>query len=472
VTSAHPSPERPTESRTTIAIIGGGFSGAAVAYHLAVGPKADRADILVFEPREAIGKGLAYDTADPAHRINVPAARMSLLPDEPDHFAQWLEAHDALSGDEQARRPDGSVFPRRSVFGDYVRSNLQPFLQNSSIRHVRSTVQEVHKKDERWHVTGSDGGKTIADILVIATTHPSPTPPARLAEALANHPRFIADPTKTGALGGVRADDRVLVVGNGLTSADVIASLKYQSHRGPILALSRRGLRSRGHAPFPQEPFGDFLSTPPETASALLACIRATIRAAGKEGLTWHPVLDQVRAQGSTIWKGLPTTERRRIVRHLRAHWDVHRFRVAPQVENVLDQAIAEGRLEILAAAITGVRTDGEVIDISIRPRHTAVPVNRQFDAVVVTTGPAHGQVLSSQRWLRQLAEEDHLHVDPTGLGLACNERSEALAGDLAPDSSLFIAGPLARGHFGELMGLPQVSEHAVLVAKRISERL
>ncbi len=196
-----------------------------------------------------------------------------------------------------------------------------------------------------------------------------------------------------------------------------------------------------------------------------------TVAAAKADGLTWHAVLDQVRTQGRGIWQSLPLRERQRIVRHLRVYWDVHRFRIAPQVEQALDDAIAEGRLHIIAASILDAHRNGDLLEVAYRPRREAAQT-RQFDAVVVTTGPAHGAILSSQSWLSQMAKAGRLAMDPTRLGFACNGAAQALDSHGNPDPSLLIAGPLARGHFGELMGFPQVSEHAELVACSVSEAL
>lgn len=47
-----------------------------------------------------------------------------------------------------------------------------------------------------------------------------------------------------------------------------------------------------------------------------------------------------------------------------------------------------------------------------------------------------------------------------------------ALGTDGPANRSLFIAGPLARGTVGDLMGLPQVTEHAVFVAREVEALL
>ncbi|WP_245410785.1 FAD/NAD(P)-binding protein [Rhizobium sp. JAB6] len=458
-----------TRDVPVVVIIGGGVSGTGVAFHLLQRQSLQAGQVFIFEPRERLGAGLAYDTQDAAHRINVPAARMSLLPDDIEHFQRWMLENNALADDDAAIAADGNLFPRRSVFGNYINSMIRPFVESGRLRHVRQSVERVQRMGGRWAVTGADGANVDADILVIATSHPSPLPPQLLRDALADHPRFVPDPARPDALAAIRADDRVLVVGNGLTSADVIASLEHRGHKGPLTAISRRGLRSRGHAAVKQEPLGDFASQPSKTAVELLRSVRAAIRQAEGKGLSWHAVIDQIRTQGRQIWQALPTEERRRLVRHLRPFWDVHRFRIAPQVEAVSERALANGRLEVLAASVAEVGVADDVIDCRLRLSRSKRFVRRQFDAVVVTTGPGHRGILQSQAWIDQLSQAGYLALDPTRLGFSCDTQSRALADDGTVIPSLFISGPLARGTFGELMGLPEVVEHAVLVADQVA---
>jgi uncharacterized NAD(P)/FAD-binding protein YdhS len=458
-----------TRRRPLVAIIGGGISGAGVAYHLALAGRDRPPAITVFEPRAELGRGLAYDTNDPAHRINVPAARMSLVPEHPGDFLEWIELNDAIADDPAARRVDGAIFPRRELFGRYVASALSPLVETGAVRHRRAVVTDVERDGAFWRISDSQGGQTFADYLVIATSHPSPSPPAALL-ALAGHPKFVADSTVPGALDTIDPDDRLLVVGNGLTAADVVASLEITGHRGPVTSISRRGLRSRGHPAVAQDPFGAF-ETVPESATQLLRLLRRTISEAEQAGLTWHAVLDQVRGHGHAIWRALPVSERRRIVRHLRPFWDVHRFRIAPQVEEVLDRAVAKGRMEVLAASVASIRREGDDIGVVLRQRNGGL-LERVYDAVVAATGPAHGGILNSQPWLAKLRDLGHLGLDPTGLGIACNLSSEALAADGRPEPTLLISGPLARGAFGELMGLPQITEHAAFVASELDRKV
>ncbi len=457
------------ETIPVVAIVGGGVSGAAVAYHLAGTGLFGKQQIVLFEPRALLGAGLAYDTVEPAHRINVPSTRMSLFPDDPEHFQRWIDENAALADDPDALAVSGALYPRRGLFGRYMNAMIQPLVESGAICHVRERVLSADRLNDRWHLMGEGGYVVDADMLVIATSHPAPSAPEPLASILGRNPRFVADPTRHGALDPIGIDDRVLIVGNGLTSADVVAALGLRGHRGPITAVSRRGLRSRGHPLVPQDPFGDFTSDPVQTASGLLKRVRAAIRDAGREGLSWHAVIDQVRGHGEALWRGLPVEERRRIARHLRPFWDVHRFRVAPQVEAASEAAIADGRMTVLAGSVADVTVDGDGIRCVLRLGRSRQRVERYFDSVVVTTGPGHGGILRSQSFLAGLAKTGYLVNDPTGLGLDCNANSQAIGASGTATESLFISGPLARGTFGELMGLPQVTEHAVFVASGVA---
>ncbi|PYD61417.1 FAD/NAD(P)-binding protein [Gluconacetobacter entanii] len=440
-----------------VAIIGGGFSGAALAWHLA------RANmpalrITVFEPRPTLGAGLAYGTTDPHHRVNAPAARMSLDTDNQHDFMDWIIQTGAVAGDDAAWRPDGACFPARAVFGRYVADRLAPLLAGGAITHHRAIVQAAYRRgDNRWVLSCGDGTVTEADIVVIATSHPPPRPPAPLRGLALRpgvHPVLVANPWDHGALDDIRATDRVLVVGTGLSMADAVATLNARGHRGPVLAISRRGQRSRGHAPHKVEAFGAFTTPPARTARAVLRRVRDTLRASAEQ--PWQAVFDRLREQAADIWAALPLVERRRLIRHLRPFWDTHRFRISPPTEDIMSARHRAGLLEFMAARLTQVTVEGEAFRVTLRHRNGhARPA--AFDAIITTTGPAHGDIITAQPFLSGLAAAGMVEMDPTGLGLHVDALGRACVG-LRHEATLFVAGPLARGRFGELMGLPEVS--------------
>ncbi len=451
-----------------IAIIGGGFTGAAVAYHLDRQITDVTPQIIVIEPRFSLGGGLAYSTTDTAHRLNVPSVRMSLDPDEPSQFENWLAASDALADDPEASLPDGRSFPRRSVFARYMREQLAPAASDGRIVHKRAKVIRALKSGERYRLHLSTGETIDADLIVIATTHPPPSPPAIFQNALAGDPRFIADATLPNALQAISADDHVLIVGTGLTMADIVASLEQRGHRGSITAISRRGQISAEHPHPPVAGFGDFLQEPSQTARKLVRFVRVMVKEAATHDLPWQSVFDALRYQGRGIWAALDTTERRRLVRHLRPFWDSRRFRVAPQVRKVLERRQREGTFEVIAGSIRSIGIEESAIVTSIRPRRRNESVTRHVDAVVIATGPGHRDILDAEPYLGWLERGGLVRLDAVGLGLDTDQRGHAVGRNGVVQESLLIAGPLARGTFGELMGLPEVARYAVDIAKEI----
>lgn len=458
-------------TRPRIVIIGGGVSGAATAWNISRS-KVD-AEVVVVEPREKLGQGLAYSAADPAHRINVPAAKMSIDPDSPSHFMDWLASPRGPVLDPASVTPNGDFFPPRAVFGAYMADCLAPLLDGGAIRHVRDEAVSVTRDltGESYVIELADNAALRADIVVIASSHPAPDLPVGLL-ALAGSDRIIANPYETDLILAIGATERVLIVGSGLTSADVIASLDRRGFWGQVHTVSRHGYRSQGHGTVTRECEEDFARTAAQGVTALLRHVRRAVADDAARGQSWHAVFDGLRADGARIWDNLDQPSRARLVRHLRALWDVHRFRVAPQVQEVIERWTRRGILSHQAARLVSAVETERGIGVTFRPRGSATVETRQFDRIVVTTGPAHGSILRKTPALSALADEGLIAAHPLGLGLAVTNGCRAIGSTGTVSESLFVAGPLARGGVGELMGLPEVTRHAQLVAGLIARQL
>ena len=451
-------------SQQQIVIIGGGFTGTALAIHLARAGQAGLR-VTVIEPRPQLAQGVAYGTADPAHRINVPAARMQLAGDEEGAFDRDYRASPAFTADPEALWDDGSVYPQRGEFGRWVNAQFVHQQQHSPVQlsHLRDSAVAF----KEGVVTTASGQQIRADQVVLAISHPPPELPT-LLKPLQDHPGLIANPWQRDALAQIAPDDRVAIIGSGLTMSDVVASLHSQQHRGAITVFSRRGQLPRANLSGSDATCTlDYSQPQPASARGWLHRMRQEVKQAAAKNLPWQLVLDDIRRNGQRIWQSLPLHEQQRFLQHLRPWWDVHRYRIAPQVSQILSQQQASGQLTLLAARLVAADAVGNRLRLTLRPRG-AQPEALEVDRVIVTTGPAHNALLNSNALLRQLHGDGVIQPDPLALGIHVNVLSQTLnaQGDVNPH--LYVAGPAARGRFGELMGLPQVAEHAEFVARQL----
>ena len=219
-----------------VAIVGGGFTGAVFAIHLS--RMAGRPlDIAIVEPRGRLGHGLAYDTADPDHRLNAPLEVHFIYPDAPDHLRDWYAGHGGATRDPEARAADGNVYLRRREFGCYVEEQLRTHVagnpSGSTIRHLRSRALAARRTSSGYRLTLDDGREVSAGLTVLAAGYDRPNAPPPFDVAISDRPGFLGDPWDTARLLEIPVDARVLLLGMAQTASDVIAVLLRSGHRGP-----------------------------------------------------------------------------------------------------------------------------------------------------------------------------------------------------------------------------------------------
>ena len=469
----------PPSTSARILIVGGGFSGATAAVQLARRSPRPLAITLV-EPRPRVGPGLAYSAVDPDHRLNGPVATHTIDPEDPGHLLRWCEATGVLQRDPGAFSATGKPFLRRRDFGDYLAAAVHEHaLHNASgsrITHRQALAIGARLADGPETGTAAapvelqlDDGSTLpGDLLIIATGNPRPRLRPPFDARLAGHAQVWADPLDPSHPLQVPTDARVLVVGSGLTSLDLISTLLRQGHTGPIEVLSRRGLRPRPQSPDPVLAPGavapralDLINQPDvpawlrgasPTARGWTRAVRERIAIGLARGETWHAGFDELRNVVWRAWPLLPPAEKRRFLQRLRTWYDMHRFRAPPMTDARVREAEARGQVRFRGARVQSVSA---APDSTLRARWTDADgaQERTFDAAINCTGLDAAAQVADNPLLASLMARGQLQVDPAGIGFAVDPQGRALGRDGLPKSRLRVIGPPTAGTFGDPLG-------------------
>jgi uncharacterized NAD(P)/FAD-binding protein YdhS len=438
-------------------IIGGGASGVLLAHQLLRNPASDFR-VTVIEKRPDIGRGLAYHTGNPEHVLNVRAANMSALPDDPEHFWRWLSA----PGTDRPLCPDPYCFVPRRIYGDYIASLIEPLMSGGRAGRDLTIVQgecaAVSESATGVTATLADGTRHGADVAILATGHDT------AISRLACHAPSWTPPSAAGVDRGAP----VLILGTGLTMVDYVLSLLFDGHQGPIVAMSRRGLLSKAHLrvdPMRIEeaevPFG--------TSSArLLRWFRHRIDVHVAGGGDWRSVVDAIRPFTQRLWRELPLASKRRFLEHARAWWDVHRHRMAPLVDARLTQALAAGRLTLMAAKVTDIEPNAGGALVRYRRRGQSQIASMQVGTIVDCTGIVKDPRATTNPVVRSLFDQGLGRVDPLHIGIEIATDCAIVNRDGIPSRRLFAVGPLTRAAFWEIIAIPDIRNQCAELATQL----
>lgn len=436
-----------------VAIVGAGFSGTLQAINLLrhEGPRAT-----LIERGSRAGEGLAYGAAHPSHVLNVRAGNMSALPDDPGHFARWLEARGVADA-------SGS-FASRVTYGIYLREMLDAALAAGAGRlSVRyGEVVDVTEARAGVALKLADGGTLDADAAVLAVGNLPPHDPPGLSDAVLPDDLYKGDPWAGNVADGLTADDTVLVIGTGLTMIDVALMLEARGFAGRIVALSRRGLLPRRHeAANDWAKIGD---RPATVASGLVQQVRDRAVAVG-----WRNAVDELRPFTQPMWANASEAERARFLRHLRPWWDVHRHRLAPEVADRLAAMQERGQLDVLAGkTIAFAPADGGVV-MTWRRRGTDASETMAVRRIVNCTGPLGDLNRTTDPLLVALRERGAIRPDAANLGIDVNGVGQVIGANGRPSERLYALGPMTRGAFWEIVAVPDIRRQTWDVARRLS---
>jgi uncharacterized NAD(P)/FAD-binding protein YdhS len=424
--------------------------------------------VTVVDQQGPVGRGIAYGLRRPEYLLNVTARNMSAFPDEPHHFVQWLRTRSdfASVSDGQLR----TLFVPREIYGDYVCSIvLHHLLSPGGMTPVVSDVVigeavDIEPAGPRCLVQLADGSALEADRVVLATGN---EPPACLpgAESLAGHPSWVPNPWKSWEQRLPREDDRIVILGTGLSTVDAILTLRTMGWTRRIDAVSRHGWFPHSHfrgIDYPEFPPADVDLTT-IGLEALRSLVERHCAALHDRGADPAIIVDKLRSCTQRIWRGFSPEERIAFVSDDAARWNVHRHRIAPEIHATLTDAERTGQLRVHAAGIEKLEALDNGISVHLADGETLTGT-----LVINATGPATRFSATKSAFTRNLLRRGLVAPDAMDMGVRVDSDLTVVTADGERSPWLLALGPLLKGTYWETIAVPELR----VQARRVTDTL
>lgn len=452
----------------TVAIIGGGFSGALAAVNL-VRLSSSPINIKIINHTHPLARGVAYGTDRGEYILNVAARNMSAVPDFPNHFLEWLRTRVEFNNlsDSELRE----AFAPRRVYGDYISSTLLNYMSPIDEHHPATvSIIEGEALDIQQNEDGSaevllkDGHTISADRVLLATGN---QPPAAISEAMEqfSHPAYCINPWGNWQQQIPDPSSTIITLGTGLTMIDAILSLNELGWKGKIISVSRNGLLPGSH--FKGIEYNDFPPEHPEDLGLekLAALIEEHCKRLEEMGENPAIVVDKLRPHTQHIWRKFTLDEKRDFIRNYAHRWNVIRHRIAQPIHKLVTDAIDSGQLQIVKGTVTALSESGDNVRVNLQTR-SGEEQTLEGGLVINCTGPRSSFSNTTIPLYQNLLKRGLVRCDELDMGIDVAEDFSVVDSEGDHSEFLYAIGPLMKGTLWESLAVPELRGQAMRVAQ------
>lgn len=448
-------------------IIGGGFSAVALACQLLKQQVPQH--IRIVAPKHTWFGGTAYRCAARNHRLNVVAGNMSLYPQHPNDFIDFLVTQSAFSN--TPRQILAKQFIERRWYGAYLRERMTQAQNHGQllghfVEWVDAQVDDIETHAECVRLTLQNNVQLEAERLVVATGNKPSSPPWQ--HCLANgeqvqHSALVSNPWLAEFPVPIDEVRPVVLIGAGLTMVDTYFALRKQGISNPVMAVSRKGLQPLPHSFATLADIGvnphyyavKFLQAKSlKQQLALAACTLRDLAAAGKSPEAFAAA---IREHTQSIWRQWSMHEKNQFMRHLVSYWNVIRHRVPLDIYDSLQHDQQLGLLSYQQGRIERVSGQSRFPELHLSHRNGSCS---QIESALIIncTGPSRNAVTSASDPLFTEVTKGRYQRDALGFGVAVDPESFAvLEATGEPSKVIFVMGSLLRGALWETTAVPDI---------------
>jgi len=436
-----------------IGIVGGGISGALSVLQIIKQSKKPLS-IFWFDTQNKFCKGYAYNTFDEGHLLNVRASNMSVFPDEPNHFINWLSVHHTKYSPKD--------FVSRKIFGDYVLHTFES-LKNSNtlitIHQIAEEVKSIKKIDDSFEIKTHQNYQVQKIILGFGNFLPSH--PRSISKEFISSKNYFQNAFNVQLTNQIQLHNDITIIGSGLTMIDMIVSLSHFNYKGKINVISPHAYVPQAHQENPLPSVMSFINQDQcYTLLNILSLVNKQLKKAKNENLNLHSVVDSMRPFLQSLWLNFSIEEKKQFLRHLRHKWGVARHRAPSESMAVFNALKSSNQLQLIK---------GRISDIKLQPSGFKIlysndqieqqTLNTQL--IINCTGPESDYNQLKSPLIQDLINSQIISSDSIKYGI--NAQKDGYITD-----NIYTIGPPLKGILWESVAVPEIRVQAQELATKI----